>query len=39
MSVSLMRCVSQPISETTSKTVNMSFFIEAKVYNPLCLLL
>ena len=39
MSVSLMRCVSQRISELTSKTANMGFFIEAKVYNSSCLLL
>ena len=31
MSVSLMRCVSPCISETTSKTANMGLFIEAKV--------
>ena len=30
MSVSLMRCVSQRISESTSKTANMGLFIEAK---------
>ena len=34
-----MRCVSQPISETTSKTANMGLLIEAKVYNSSCLLL
>ena len=36
MSVSLMRCVSQRISETTSKTANIGLFIEAKVYNSMC---
>ena len=38
MSVSLMRCVSQRISET-SKTANMGLFIEVKVYNSSLLLL
>ena len=39
MSVSLMRCVSQRISESSSKTANMGLFIEAKVYYFSCLLL
>ena len=39
MSVSLICCVIQRISETNSKTANMGLFIEAKVCNSSCLLL